>query len=175
MNITRTIWNFTKSCMVKIVTVRKFRSVCSSIFAGLAGEEGPRVSLMLGDAPSLLEHLKSNLENNQLGKHSLTVRPRVTAYYRDRFVRSLFLPYPPSSRSFIVIVDPSFYLVFPLSFFFLRFLYLLRLAPTDEAVGMVPFPSKFQRDSSSYTLGDINKNKQMLRSICYLALAFALK
>jgi hypothetical protein len=118
MNITRTIWNFTKSCMVKIVTVRKFRSVCSSIFAGLAGVEGPRVPLMLGDAPSLLEHLESNLENNQLGKHSLTVRPRVTAYYRDRFVRSLFLPYPPSSRSFIVIVDPSFYLVFPLIFFF---------------------------------------------------------
>jgi hypothetical protein len=69
------------------VTVRKFRSVRSSIFAGLAGVEGPRVPLMLGDAPSLLEHLESNLENNQLGKRSLTIRPRVTAYYRDRFVR----------------------------------------------------------------------------------------
>jgi hypothetical protein len=69
------------------VTVRKFRSVRSSIFAGLAGVEGPRVPLILGDAPSLLEHLESNLENNQLGKRSLTIRPRVTANYRDRFVR----------------------------------------------------------------------------------------
>jgi hypothetical protein len=59
----------------------------------------------------------------------------------------LFLPYPSSSRSFIVIVDPSFYLVFPLSFF-PGFLYLLRLAPADEAAGMVPFPLKFQRDGS---------------------------
>jgi hypothetical protein len=56
---------------------------------------------------------------------------------------SLFLPYPPSSRSFIVIVDPSFYLVFPLSFF-PGFLFLSHLA----AAGMVPFPSKFQRDGS---------------------------
>jgi hypothetical protein len=70
-----------------IVTVRKFRSLCFSIFAGLAGVEGPRDSLMLGDAPSLLEHLESNLESNQLGKRSLTVRPRVTVYYRDRYVR----------------------------------------------------------------------------------------
>jgi hypothetical protein len=69
------------------ITVRKFRSVRSSIFAGLAGVEGPRVPLMLGDAPSLLEHLESNLENNQLGKRSLTIRPRITANYRDRFVR----------------------------------------------------------------------------------------
>jgi hypothetical protein len=73
--------------LTTFVTVRKFRSVRSSIFAGLAGVEGPRVPLMLGDAPSLLEHLESNLENNQLGKRSLTIRPRVTAYYRDRFVR----------------------------------------------------------------------------------------
>jgi hypothetical protein len=104
--------------LTTFVTVRKFRSVRSSIFAGLAGVEGPRVPLMLGDAPSLLEHLESNLENNQLGKRSLTIRPRVTAYQGDRFVRVPILPYPPLSRLFIVIFDPSFYLVFPLSFFF---------------------------------------------------------
>jgi hypothetical protein len=52
---------------------------------------------MLGDAPSLLEHLKSNFESNQLGKCSLTVRPKVTACYRDRFVRVLF-----RSRSLII-------------------------------------------------------------------------
>jgi hypothetical protein len=60
---------------------------------------------------------------------------------------SLFLPYPPSSRSFIVIVDPSFYLVLPLSFF-PGFLFLSRLAPADETAGMVLFPLKFQRDGS---------------------------
>jgi hypothetical protein len=97
---------------------------------------------MLEDAPSLLEHLDSNLENNQLAKRSLTVRPKVTAYYRDRFVRVPILPHPPSSRSFIVT-----YLVFSLSFF-PGCLYLLRLAPADDAARMVPFPSKSQRDGS---------------------------
>jgi hypothetical protein len=100
---------------------------------------------MLGDAPSLLEHLDSILENNQLAKRSLTVRPRVTAYYGDRFVR---VPIPSLSPIIpFVYRDLPFYLVFPLSFF-PGCLYLLRLAPADDAAGMVPFPSEFQRDGS---------------------------
>jgi hypothetical protein len=66
-----------------LVTVRKSRSVGFLVFADLGGLEGPRVPLMLGDAPSLLEHLESNLKSNHLSKLSLTVRPRVTACYRD--------------------------------------------------------------------------------------------
>jgi hypothetical protein len=47
------------------------------VFLNLAGVEGPWVLLMLGDAPSLLEHLESNLKSNEFSKLSLTVRPRV--------------------------------------------------------------------------------------------------
>jgi hypothetical protein len=43
-------------------------------------------------------------------------------------------------------------------------LYLLRL-----------FPEQKKKKQQTTTMGDINKNKQMLPSICYLALAFALK
>jgi hypothetical protein len=64
-----------------------FRLLIDFCGFGRSGRPIPRVPLMLGDAPSLPEHLESNLENNQLGKYSLTVRPRVTAYYRDRFAR----------------------------------------------------------------------------------------
>jgi hypothetical protein len=48
--------------------------------------EGPWVPLMLGDAPSLLEHLESSL---------------------NCFVCVFFLPDPSSSRSLIVVADPS--------------------------------------------------------------------
>jgi hypothetical protein len=41
--------------------------------------EGPWVPLMLGDAPSLLEHLESNLKSNEFSKLSLAVRLRVIA------------------------------------------------------------------------------------------------
>jgi hypothetical protein len=93
-------------------------------FAHLAGVEGPWVPLMLGDAPSLLEHLESNLKSNEFSKLSLTVRPRVIACYRDRFVCVFFLPNPSSSRSLVVVVNP-FYLAFsfgfPCRFFFVFF------------------------------------------------------
>jgi hypothetical protein len=84
-------------------------------FADLAGVEGPWVPLMLGDAPSLLEHLESNLKSNEFSKLSLTVRPRVIACYRDRFVCVFFLPDPSSSRSLVVVVNP-FYLAFSFGF-----------------------------------------------------------
>jgi hypothetical protein len=80
-------------------------------FADLAGVEGPWVPLMLGDAPSLLEHLESNLKSNEFSKLSLAVRLRVIACYRDRFVCVFFLPDPSSSRSLVVVVNP-FYLAF---------------------------------------------------------------
>jgi hypothetical protein len=110
-----------------LVTVRKFCSVrFSFFFADLAGVEGQWVPLMLGDAPSLLEHLKSNLKSNEFSKLSLTVRPRVIASYRDRFVCVFFLPDPSSSRSLVVVVNP-FYLAFtfgfPCRFFFVFFLF----------------------------------------------------
>jgi hypothetical protein len=79
------------------------------------GRSGSWVPLMLGDAPSLLEHLESNLKSNEFSKLSLTVRPRVIACYRDRFVCILFLPDPSSSRSLVVVVNP-FYLAFSLGF-----------------------------------------------------------
>jgi hypothetical protein len=55
--------------LMYVVTVRRSRSVCFLIFADLAGVEGLWVLLMLGDVPSLLEHL----ENNQHGERSLTL------------------------------------------------------------------------------------------------------
>jgi hypothetical protein len=98
-----------------IVTVRKFHSVRFSFFADLAGVEGPWVPLMLGDAPSLLEHLESNLKSNEFSKLSLAVRLRVIACYRDRFVCVFFVPDPSSSRSLVVVVNP-FYLAFSFGF-----------------------------------------------------------
>jgi hypothetical protein len=102
---------------------------------------------MLGDAPSLLGHLESNLKSNEFSKLSLTVRPRVIACYRDRFVCVFFLPDPSSSRSLVVVVNP-FYLAFsfgfPCRFFFVFFC----LAPAEEAAGIVPLSSQFQRDGS---------------------------
>jgi hypothetical protein len=116
-------------------------------FADLAGVEGPWVPLMLGDVPSLLEHLESNLKSNEFSKLSLTVRPRVIACYRDRFVCVFFLPDPSSSRSLVVIVNPSTLpslLVFLVGFSWFSF----RLAPAEEAAGIVPLSSQFQRDGS---------------------------
>jgi hypothetical protein len=84
-------------------------------FADLAGVEGPWVPLMLGDAPSLLEHLESNLKSNEFSKLSLAVRLRVIACYRDRFVCVFFVPDPSSSRSLVVVVNP-FYLAFSFGF-----------------------------------------------------------
>jgi hypothetical protein len=84
------LYEIKSSVTKELVTVRKSRFVRFLVFADLAGVEGLRVPLMLGDAPSLLEHL----ESNQLGERSLTVRPRVTACYRDRFVR---VPFPSRS------------------------------------------------------------------------------
>jgi hypothetical protein len=111
-------------------------------FADLAGVKGPWVPLMLGDAPSLLEHLESNLKSNEFSKLSLTVRPRVIACYRDRFVCVFFLPDPSSSRSLVIVVNP-FYLAFsfgfPCRFFFVFF---------SLAAGIVPLSSQFQRDGS---------------------------
>jgi hypothetical protein len=88
--------------------------------------EGPWVPLMLGDAPSLLERLESNPKSNQLSKLSLTVRLRVTACYRNCFVRVVFLPDPSSSCS--LVVDPSFHIAFPLSFS-CRFLFVFHVWP----------------------------------------------
>jgi hypothetical protein len=110
-----------------LVTVRKFCSVRFSFFLRIWPEwESPWVPLMLGDAPSLLEHLESNLKSNEFSKLSLTVRPRVIACYRDRFVCVFFLPDPSSSRSLVVVVNP-FYLAFssgfPCRFFFVFFLF----------------------------------------------------
>jgi hypothetical protein len=88
-----------------IVMVRKFRSVRFSL--DLAGVEGPWVPLMLGDAPSLLEHLESNLKSNEFSKLSLAVRLRVIACYRDRFVCvfSFPIPHPPVRLSLSLILS----------------------------------------------------------------------
>jgi hypothetical protein len=124
----------------------KSRSVRFLVFADLVGVEGPGVPLMLGDAP-LLEHLESNLKSNEFSKLSLTVRPRVTACYRNRCVCVLFLPDPPASRSLVVVVKP-FLFCLPFEFFCRFFFYLLRLVPAEEAAGTVPLSSQFQRDGS---------------------------
>jgi hypothetical protein len=128
----------------RVVTVRKFHSVR---FADLAGVEGPWVPLMLGDAPSLLEHLESNLKSNEFSKLSLAVRLRVIACYRDRFVCvfSFPIPHPPVRLSLSLILStlPSL-LVFLVGFSSFSF----RLAPAEEAAGIVPLSSQFQRDGS---------------------------
>jgi hypothetical protein len=130
-----------------IVTVRKFHSVRFSFFADLAGVEGPWVPLMLGDAPSLLEHLESNLKSNEFSKLSLAVRLRVIACYRDRFVCvfSFPIPHPPVRLSLSLILStlPSL-LVFLVGFSSFSF----RLAPAEEAAGIVPLSSQFQRGGS---------------------------
>jgi hypothetical protein len=130
-----------------IVTVRKFHSVRFSFFADLAGVEGPWVPLMLGDAPSLLEHLESNLKSNEFSKLSLAVRLRVIACYRDRFVcvLSFPIPHPPVRLSLSLILSTlSSLLVFLVGFSSFSF----RLAPAEEAAGIVPLSSQFQRDGS---------------------------
>jgi hypothetical protein len=116
-------------------------------FADLAGVEGPWVPLMLGDAPSLLEHLESNLKSNEFSKLSLAVRLRAIACYRDRFVCvfSFPIPHPPVRLSLSLILStlPSL-LVFLVGFSSFSF----RLAPAEEAAGIVPLSSQFQRDGS---------------------------
>jgi hypothetical protein len=116
-------------------------------FADLAGVEGPWVPLMLGDAPSLLEHLESNLKSNEFSKLSLAVRLRAIACYRDRFVCvfSFPIPHPPVRLSLSLILStlPSF-LVFLVGFSSFSF----RLAPAEEAAGIVPLSSQFQRGGS---------------------------
>jgi hypothetical protein len=105
--------------------------------------EGPRVPLMLGDVPPLLEHL----ESNQLGEGSLIIRPRVTAL-PQLFCSCPFsfpIPHLPVRFSLSLVLLstlPSFLVFLSVSF------YLLHLAPAEETAGTVPFSSKFQRDSS---------------------------
>jgi hypothetical protein len=124
------------------------RSFFGFFFADLAGVEGPWVPLMLRDAPSLLEHLESNLKSNEFSKLSLAVRLRVIACYRDRFVCVFFVPDPSSSRSLVVVVNP-FYTLPSLLVFLVGFSsFSFRLAPAEEAAGIVPLSSQFQRDGS---------------------------
>jgi hypothetical protein len=111
---------------LECIVIQKSRSLRFLVFADLAGVEGPKVPLMLGDVPSLLEHLESNLKGNQPSKLSLTVRLRVTACYRKCFVRVPFFPDPSSSHSLAVVVDPSFRLAFSLSFS-CRFLFIFHV------------------------------------------------
>jgi hypothetical protein len=103
--------------------------------------------LMLGDAPSLLEHLESNLKSNEFSKLSLAVRLRAIACYRDRFVCvfSFPIPHPPVRLSLSLILStlPSL-LVFLVGFSSFSF----RLAPAEEAAGIVPLSSQFQRGGS---------------------------
>jgi hypothetical protein len=99
----------------KVSRFENFIPFVFRFFADLAGVEGPWVSLMLGDAPSLLEHLESNLKSNEFSTLSLTVRLRVIACYRDCFVCVFFVPDPSSSRSLVVVVNP-FYLAFSFGF-----------------------------------------------------------
>jgi hypothetical protein len=135
-----------------------------------AGVEGPWVPLMLGDAQSLLEHFESNLQSNQLSKLSLTIRPRVIACYRDCFVRVLFLPDPSSSRSL------SLSLIYFLPCFFLSFSCRFScLVPADEAAGMVPFSSQFQRDGSYIPSGlSICEPWPCARKISFFRIFFSL-
>jgi hypothetical protein len=106
--------------------------------------EGPWVPLMLGAVPSLLEHLESNLKRNEFSKLSLTVRPRVIACYRDRFVCVLFVLDPVRlSLTLILSTLPSLW-VFLVGFSSFSF----RLAPAEEAAGIVPLSSQFQRNGS---------------------------
>jgi hypothetical protein len=63
------------------------------------------------------------------------------------FCLCLFLPDPSSSRSLVVVVNPSTlpsFLVFLVGFSSFSF----RLAPAEEAAGIVPLSSQFQRDGS---------------------------
>jgi hypothetical protein len=160
------------SSLAKVVTVRKFHSVRFSFFADLAGVEGPWVPLMLGDAPSLLEHLESNLKSNEFSKLSLAVRLRVIACYRDRFVCvfSFPIPHPPVRLSLSLILStlPSL-LVFLVGFSSFSF----RLAPAEEAAGIVPLSSQFQRDL--YTVGFVRSRTLALRqknfALSYLLLS----
>jgi hypothetical protein len=141
------LYGISKSLVQRVVTVRKFHSVRFSFFADLAGVEGPWVPLMLGDAPSLLEHLESNLKSNEFSKLSLAVRLRVIACYRDRFVCvfSFPIPHPPVRLSLSLILSTlPFLLVFLVGFSSFSF----RLAPAEEAAGIVPLSSQFQRDGS---------------------------
>jgi hypothetical protein len=131
-------------------TVSRFENLIPFVFrffADLAGVEGPWVPLMLGDAPSLLEHLESNLKSNEFSKLSLAVRLRVIACYRDRFVCvfSFPIPHPPVRLSLSLILStlPSL-LVFLVGFSSFSF----RLAPAEEVAGIVPLSSQFQRGGS---------------------------
>jgi hypothetical protein len=112
-------------------------------FADLAGVEGPWVPLMLGDAPSLLEHLESNLKSNEFSKLSLAVRLRVIACYRDRFVCvfSFPIPHPPVRLSLSLILStlPSFFW-FSLSAF-LRFLFVW--PQLKRQLESCPYPHNF--------------------------------
>jgi hypothetical protein len=64
------------------------------------------------------------------------------------FCLCLFLPDPSSSRSLVVVVNP-FYLAFSFLVFLVGFSsFSFRLAPAEEAAGIVPLSSQFQRDGS---------------------------
>jgi hypothetical protein len=115
--------------------------------------EGPWVPLMLGDAPSLLEHLESSLKSNEFSKLSLIVRPRVIACYRDRFVCVFFLPDPSSSRSLDVVVNPfylAFFFWFSLSVF-LRFLFVW--PQVKRQLESCPYPHNFSWTVAIYRRG----------------------
>jgi hypothetical protein len=114
---------------------------------------GPWVPLMLGDAPSLLEHLESSLKSNEFSKLSLIVRPRVIACYRDRFVCVFFLPDPSSSRSLVVVVNPfylAFFFWFSLSVF-LRFLFVW--PQVKRQLESCPYPHNFSWTVAIYRRG----------------------
>jgi hypothetical protein len=112
--------------------------------------EGPWVPLMLGDAPSLLEHLESNPKSNEFSKLSLTVRPRVIACYRDRFVCvfSFPIPHPPVRLSLSLILStlPSFFW-FSLSAF-LRFLFVW--PQLKRQLESCPYPHNFSGTVAIY-------------------------
>jgi hypothetical protein len=58
-------------------------------------------------------------------------------------------PYPPSSRSFILIVDPSFYLVFPLIFFPVFFIFYVWPRPMRRPEWCL-FPQNFSGTVATY-------------------------
>jgi hypothetical protein len=118
-------------------------------FADLAGVEGLWVPLMLGDAPSLLEHLESNLKSNEFSKRSLAVRLRVIACYRDRFVCvfSFPIPHPPVRLSLSLILStlPSL-LVFLVGFSSFSF----RWPQLKRQLEWCPYPHNFSGTVAIY-------------------------
>ncbi|KAH0810802.1 hypothetical protein GEV33_011989 [Tenebrio molitor] len=95
-NIFKVLASYTPPNLNNFVTVRKYRSVRFLVFADLAGVEGPWVLLMLEDAPSLLEHLESNLKIDEFSKLLLTILSS-----RPRVYRSWSYLFPPLTALFI--------------------------------------------------------------------------